>query len=121
MSKEVEHLYDKQHTPYGKVDGKHTLSENLADLGGVAIALEALKAELTGAAAAAVKKAYQEFFISYAVSWRTKQRPEKAKQALLLDRHAPADLRVNLVVAQFTEFYEAFSLPVPTKHRIVFW
>jgi putative endopeptidase len=121
MSKEVEHLYDKQHTPSGKVDGKHTLSENLADLGGVAIALEALKAELKGASAAAVKKAHQEFFISYAVSWRTKQRPEKAKQALLLDRHAPASLRVNLIVRQFTEFYEAFDISVPATHRIVFW
>jgi predicted metalloendopeptidase len=120
MSKEMETLYDKQHTAYGKVNGKHTLSENLADLGGVAIALEALKSDLKGASEKDVLQAYREFFISYAVSWRTKQRPEKAKQALLLDRHAPAPLRVNLIVAQFAEFYKAFGGTLPPK-PIVFW
>jgi putative endopeptidase len=120
MSHEVERLFDGVQTPYGTVNGKHTLSENLADLGGVAIALEALKAEL--GATEDLKKAYREFFISYAVSWRTKQRPEKAKQALLLDRHAPAYLRVNLIVKQFAEFFEAFPDPhESTKKRIVFW
>ncbi len=120
MSKEVEDLYAKQRTPYGKVDGEHTLSENLADLGGVAIALEALKADLKGKPTAEVHQAYREFFISFAVSWRTKQRPEKAKQALLLDRHAPAALRVNLVVTQFAEFYETFG-GTPPADPIVFW
>ena len=120
MSKKVEDLYAKQRTPYGKVDGDHTLSENLADLGGVAIALEALKADLKGKPAAEVHRAYREFFISFAVSWRTKQRPEKAKQALLLDRHAPAALRVNLVVTQFAEFYETFG-GTPPADPIVFW
>jgi len=120
MATEVEHLYDNQKTPYGPVNGKHTLSENLADLGGVAIALEALKADLHGTPVAAVRQAYRDFFLSFAVSWRTKQRPEKAKQALLLDRHAPASLRVNLVVAQFAEFYETFGGTAPA-HRIVFW
>jgi putative endopeptidase len=125
MSHEVEALYEGVKTPHGHVNGKHTLSENLADLGGVAIALEALQTEMASASPEELKRAYKEFFISYAVSWRTKQQPEKAKQALLLDRHAPASLRVNLIVKQFAEFFEAFGDPsheaAEPKKRIVFW
>jgi len=120
-------LYQKQHINGGVVNGRRTLSENLADLGGLAIALEALRHLLVGSTRADQMKAYRDFFQSYAVSWRTKQRPEKAKQALLLDRHAPAQLRVNLVVRQFQEFYEAYDIKegsagyVPVSERIVFW
>lgn len=120
-------LYQKQHIHGGVVNGRRTLSENLADLGGLAIALEALRQTLVGKSVEDQMTAFRDFFISYAVSWRTKQRPEKAKQALLLDRHAPAQLRVNLVVRQFQEFYDAFGIKegvvgyVPVAERIVFW
>ena len=120
-------LYQKQHIHGGVVNGRRTLSENLADLGGLAIALEALRQTLVGKSVGDQMTAFRDFFISYAVSWRTKQRPEKAKQALLLDRHAPAQLRVNLVVRQFQEFYDAFGIKegvagyVPVAERIVFW
>lgn len=120
-------LYQKQHIHGGVVNGRRTLSENLADLGGLSIALEALRHLLVGSKVEDQMKAYREFFESYAVSWRTKQRPEKAKQALLLDRHAPAQLRVNLVVRQFQEFYDAYDIKegsagyVPVSERIVFW
>ena len=91
----------------GKVDGDLTLSENLADLGGLAISLHALQSDLP---IIGRKKAYIDFFTSYAVSWRNKDRAKKAKQALFLDVHAPAHLRVNFVVRQFSEFYEAFDI-----------
>ena len=93
----------------GHVDGELTLSENIADLGGLAIALQALKNEL-GADLGVQKNAYRDFFTSYAVSWRNKDRPKKAKQSLLLDAHSPAPLRVNLIVRQFEEFYVAFDV-----------
>jgi endothelin-converting enzyme/putative endopeptidase len=102
------------------------LSENLADLGGLAIALEALRQDLPKSGMER-KKALREFFISYAVSWRQKDRVKKAKQALLIDSHAPPMLRVNLIVRQFAEFYEAFdgdaSSPgyIAPEMRIVFW
>ena len=120
-------LYQTQHMHGGVVNGRRTLSENLADLGGLAIALEALRQILAGKSVEEQMTAFRDFFISYAVSWRTKQRPEKAKQALLLDRHAPAELRVNLVVRQFQEFYDAFGIKegvagyVPVAERIIFW
>ena len=105
-------LYNKQRVLGRPVNGKKTLSENIADIGGVGIALDALKKELAQAKieGADRRRALQTFFIAFAVSWRTKTRPEKARTALLTDKHAPAELRVNLVVNQFDEFYEAFDI-----------
>jgi predicted metalloendopeptidase len=126
MSRAVVKLFDGQKYMGGHVDGKMTLNENLADLGGMAIALDALRT-LLPSDPAEQKKAYVDFFTGFAVSWRQKDRPKKAKQALLLDVHAPPLYRVNLIVKQFEEFYTAFDiLPgtkgyVPLEERIVFW
>ncbi len=126
MTQSMIELFEGQSYMGGKVNGKLTLSENLADLGGLSIALNALK-KILPKGAAEQKKAYKEFFISYAVSWRQKDRPKKAKQALLLDVHAPPPLRVNLIVRQFQEFYDAFDISekdpnyIPVEQRIVFW
>jgi putative endopeptidase len=119
-------FYDGAEYMGGKVDGELTLSENLADLGGLAISLHALQSELPQDAATR-KKAYVDFFTSYAVSWRNKDRAKKAKEALSLDVHAPARLRVNFIVHQFAEFYEAFDIGpeeagfIPPEKRIRLW
>lgn len=119
-------LYDGVKYMGGKVDGELTLSENLADLGGLAISLHALQSQLP-ADTAVRKKAYRDFFTSYAVSWRNKDRAKKAKQSLSMDVHAPAHLRVNFVVRQFAEFYEAFGIGpdekgvIPPEKRIRLW
>lgn len=126
LTKTLIELFDGQNYMGGKVNGKLTLSENLADLGGIAIALQALSESLPKDLAGR-KKAYKDFFISYAVSWRNKDRVKKAKQSLLLDRHAPAPLRVNLIVKQFEEFYIAFDIKpedpgyIPPHQRIRLW
>ena len=66
----------------------------------------------------------QQFFISYAVSWRTKEQKRLTLQGLIVDRHAPSELRVNNIVCQFDEFYEAFHIEVadymyiPPEERI---
>jgi putative endopeptidase len=126
MSRDVVKLFDGQKYMGGVVDGKKTLNENLADLGGMAIALDALNSMLPSDPAKR-KAAYRDFFISFAVSWRQKDRPKKARQALLLDVHAPTLYRVNLIVRQFEEFYTAFDITaedkgyVPREERIVFW
>jgi putative endopeptidase len=117
-SRQIMKLFDKEPYMGGKVDGDFTLSENIADLGGLAIALEALNTIVEGKSEAVAKQMYRDFFISYAVSWRNKDRPKKAKEALKSDPHAPAPLRVNLVVAQFEEFYKAFDISPDTKWYI---
>ena len=130
VTKDLVKLFNRATYMGGKVNGQLTLSENIADLGGVAIALEALEETFTENTAhdeAKRKKALQEFFTSYAVSWRNKDRPKKARQSLILDRHAPAPIRVNLIVRQFAEFYEAFDITekdpgyIPVDQRIQLW
>jgi putative endopeptidase len=119
-------LYNKQ-TVHGKhIQGENTLSENIADLGGLAISLEALKTSQTarGVSKDAALHEFREFFIAFATSWRTKYRKEKLDNMLYTDKHAPAFLRVNLVVAQMPEWYEAFDIDhtspmyIPPEHRI---
>lgn len=110
-------LFSKAKVLGHKVNGILTLNENISDLGGIAIALDALKLELgqEKLTKEEIKKAYQNFFIAYAVSWRIKEKPEKILQGLFLDRHAPAPLRVNLIVSQFDEWYEAFDIQTKEK------
>ena len=130
VTKDLVKLFNKATYMGGHVNGQLTLSENIADLGGVAIALEALEETFTENEAHDSdkrKKALQEFFTSYAVSWRNKDRPKKARQSLILDRHSPAPIRVNLIVRQFAEFYEAFDITekdpgyIPADQRIQLW
>jgi putative endopeptidase len=129
MTQALIELYDGQEYAGGKVNGTLTLSENIADLGGVSIALDALHAYLKEKHASEKEKvkAYRDFFLSYAISWRNKDRPEKAKQSLYLDVHAPPPLRVNLIVRQFSEFYQAFGITekdpgwIPKEERIQLW
>lgn len=121
---ELVKLFDNGKVLGHSVDGYLTLSENLADLGGLAIALDALKNELKDASEYEKKKQIKEFFISYAVSWRVKERPRKMIQSLFLDVHSPAELRVNFIVSQFDEWYELFGvttgdlLYIPSEDRI---
>lgn len=120
-------------TLYGKsiyfghhLNGVLTLSENIADLGGVAISLAALKKRLDSKKASKEerKKEICDFFISYAVSWRTKDKKQKALQSLFMDVHAPPSTRVNNIVRQFDDWYECFDvkpgdlLYLPPEHRI---
>lgn len=109
-TKELIKLFSSEKIEDSHVNGNKTLSENIADLGGVGISLQALKTTLEGVSEKERLDAYRLFFIGYAVSWRTKVRKEKLKTAIGVDPHAPAYLRVNFVVNQFDEWYEAFGV-----------
>jgi putative endopeptidase len=117
-------LYGQQKILGHSVSGHKTLDENLADLGGLAIALDALKGELASATEEEQKKQLRDFFISYAISWRTKEHNQRRLQRLVMDAHAPIELRVNLVVAQFEEWYQVFGIQtgdylyIPPEERI---
>jgi predicted metalloendopeptidase len=123
-SRSLIQLYNQQMILNHPVSGSLTLSENIADLGGMAIALNALNRHLEKSGDDDRKKAYQQFFLSYAVSWRQKEKPEKTLQSLFLDHHAPPSLRVNLIVSQFDEWYSAFEIQetdpmfIPPEKRI---
>jgi len=106
------------------VDGELTLVENIADLGGLHFALGGLRLAL---GREPTKKEMQEFFVSYSVSWRSKDRLKRAAELLITDVHAPPMLRVNHIVRQMDEWYDAFGIGpdceewVAPDHRIRFF
>ena len=112
LSKRLKQLYSDSKIYGVHLDGNKTINENLADLGGVSIALEALKHEIQNKSEAEKKYEFQQFFISYAISWRTKEEKKKVLQSLIVDRHSPPEFRVNNIVSQFDEFYSAFDVVV---------
>ena len=119
-------LFHKQTVYHKHINGNKTLSENIADLGGVALSLEALKMDMEerGITDERQLQEYRDFFQAFAVSWRTLYRKEKLESSVDLDSHAPAFLRVNLVVSQFQEWYDAFGIDessamyIPPEKRI---
>lgn len=97
------------------VDGKKTLSEDWADFGGITIALRALKDVVNGLSVSDKKEAYKQFFMAYAVSWRTLVRKKKMLYAILTSVHAPAEDRVDRIVPQFQEWVDAFDVKEGNK------
>lgn len=111
------------------VNGKASLGENLADLGGIVIGLDAFKQteEYKSGKKIAGLTPLQRYFLGYALGWMVQQRPEKLAEQILTDVHAPADLRVNGPLSNVPEFYQAFGIkkgePLwrEEKDRVVIW
>jgi putative endopeptidase len=94
------------------VNGKLTLGENIADLGGLNIAYDAFKLSQKGKPPAGLLDGFtreQRFFLGYAETWRVRIRDEAQRFRLLTDEHAPAKYRVLGPLANMPEFYEAFG------------
>jgi predicted metalloendopeptidase len=93
------------------VSGKLTVSENIADVAGLAVAYDAYRLSLGGREAPAVggMSGDQQFFISFAQSWRTKTRERSLRQRVLLDGHAPAEYRAD-TVRNLDPWYDAFAV-----------
>ena len=90
-----------------EVDGELTLVENIADLGGIGFALGGLE---TALGRPPTKTELREFFTSFAVSWRSKDRLKRAAELLATNSHAPPMLRVNQVLQQLDSWYDAFDI-----------
>jgi predicted metalloendopeptidase len=125
-SKQIEELFSVEYMG-ATINGKLTLMENIADLGGVSISLQALRDEMAGKTSVERQRMLKDFFVSYAVSWRNKDRKKKADLASKTDKHAPPELRVNKILSQFPEFYETYglkpgdSLWVLPEDRVTIW
>lgn len=94
--------FDGQDSYGAKINGKLTVSENIADLGGIAAALEAAKSEADFSS--------EEFFINFARIWRMKGRPEFMQTLASVDVHAPDHLRTNVQLPNFDDFHETFGI-----------
>ena len=94
------------------VNGEFTLGENIGDLGGLSIALLAYELSLNGEEAPVMDgfTGVQRVFLGYAQGWRGIQREEAQRQQINTDPHSPRQYRVNGVVRNIPEFYEAFDI-----------
>ncbi|MBS1614657.1 MAG: M13 family metallopeptidase [Bacteroidetes bacterium] len=94
------------------VNGELTEGENLADLGGVAIAYEAFKKTEQGKNGKKIDgfTPDQRFFLSWAQVWRANTRPQELAQRIITDPHAPSMLRCNGPLSNMPEFYAAFNI-----------
>ena len=111
------------------VKGALTVGENIADIGGIAIAYEAFKMTKQGQDTTKIDgfTPDQRFFISYAQIWRNKQKDESVRQRINTDPHSPPMYRVLAPLMHFEPFYKAFNVKegdkmfVAADKRIKIW
>jgi putative endopeptidase len=96
-----------------KVNGKLTLGENLADLGGINLAYDAFKTFTKQGKSNQKIDGFtpdQRFFLSWAQIWRTNIRDEALMQRVMSDPHSPGNFRCNGPITHMPEFYAAFGV-----------
>ena len=111
--------FDGIELPWGTVNGKFTVSENIADNGGMAVTLD-IMSRTEGAS-------FEEYFTNWARVWCQKAKPEYQALLLQVDVHGPCYLRANMPPRNFPEWYAAFNVKktdgmylAPSK-RVVIW
>jgi putative endopeptidase len=111
------------------INGDLTMGENIADLGGLTLALDAYHASLHGKAAP-VLDGYtgdQRVFLGWAQAWRGKVRDDAVRRQVVSDPHSPRQFRVNGVVHNIDAWYELFGvkpgekLYVAPAERVHIW
>ena len=98
--------------PGSHVNGKLTLSENIADVAGIAAAYDGYRAVYGGKEGPSAQglSGDQRFFLSFAQIWRSKTRPEALRSSLLTNGHAPGEFRAA-TVRNVDAWYAAFRIP----------
>lgn len=111
------------------VQGKLTCGENIADLGGLRLALRALVSQPDYDPSKLVDgfTPVQRFFMAWAQAWRQNITKERALQLLTLDPHGPNEMRCNGPLSNIPEFHEAFGVEEgsnmfkPAEVRVDIW
>jgi putative endopeptidase len=111
------------------INGKATAGENIADLGGIVIGLDAFKKTKQYKEGKKINglTPTQRYFLGYALGWQMHVRDESLASQLLTDVHSPAQYRVNGPMADVPAFYEAFGVKPgqklyrPDSTRVVIW
>jgi putative endopeptidase len=112
QAEKLEKQYDAYEPfPGIHVNGKQTIDENIADLGGVAAAYDGYRASLHGAEAPAHDgfNGDQQFFIAYAQNWASKSREAAMRRQVLTDGHSPGQYRAD-IVRNSDAWYAAFAV-----------
>jgi putative endopeptidase len=103
--------------PGAKVNGDLTMGENIADLGGVVVALDAYRTSLKGKPAPVIDglSGEQRVFLGWAQAWRGKLRDDAVRRQVVSDPHSPRQYRVNGVMRNIDAWYEAFKVKADEK------
>lgn len=115
FSQRAQMLIDQfnNYTVYGlHINGKATQGENIADLGGIVIGLDAFKKTEEYKEGKSINglTPLQRFFLGYSLGWLDQDRKESLSSQILTNEHSPAFLRVNGPFTDVPEFYEAFGI-----------
>ncbi len=111
--------FDQIELPWGKVNGAFTVSENIADNGGMAVTLDIMSKMK--------EKSYEEYFMNWGRIWCMKAKTEFLQLLLAVDVHGPAILRANMQPRNFDEWYETFNVKktdkmyLPVNKRVHIW
>lgn len=111
--------FDGIELPWGKVNGKLVVSENIADNGGVAVTLHIMKKM--------PEADYEAYFKNWARVWCQKAKEEYKAMLLTVDVHGPTVLRANMPPRNFEEWYKTFDVKktdqmyIAPNKRIVIW
>jgi putative endopeptidase len=110
-----------------KINGKLTLGEDVADLGGLILAYMAWKADTKGESLQPLDDLTpeQRFFVGYGQSWCGETRDETKRLRATVDPHSPEKYRTNGVVSNMPEFQQAFHCkagsPMVNQNRCSVW
>lgn len=115
--------------PGTRINGRLTLGENLGDLGGVLLALDAYKLSLNGAKSPVIDgfTGEQRVMLGWAQKWRRKSRDADVRRHLGSDPHAPNGIRAEAPLRNVDEWYSAFGvlsgdkLYLPAEQRVRIW
>ena len=125
----IEVLAAKEDQPAIYANGRLSLGENIADQGGLRVAMTALRNSLEGKEAPAPIDGYtaeQRFYLSYATLWAQNIRDEEIARLTKVDVHSLGKNRVNATLRNIEDFYKAFSIEdgamfMPVEERVVIW
>jgi putative endopeptidase len=112
-----------------KINGRATLGENIADLGGILLGWDAFKQtdQYKKNEKIAGLTARQRYFLGYALGWLQSARTASLRNQVLTDVHSPARYRVNGPLADVNAFYEVFNVQpgqamfLPDSSRVKIW
>ena len=115
--------------PGAHINGDLTMGENIADMGGVLISMDAYHLSLSGKYAPVLDgyNGEQRFFLAFAQVWQGKARDDYARSALVTDPHSPGYYRVNGTIRNSDAFYTAFGIKpgdkmyVAPENRVRIW
>ncbi|WP_241499069.1 M13 family metallopeptidase [Rufibacter ruber] len=127
-------LVDRQYSAFQPVDsvfvnGKLTMGENIADIGGLNIAFTALQKAIANKNIGKIDgfTPEQRFFLAWAQIWRTNATEKFLRQQVLTDPHSPASFRINGPLSNMPQFYKAFGcgpgnkMYRPEAERVNIW